>query len=62
MVRGILIVDDGQDQRTVMALLLRRQGYNVLTAENGEVALEKLSRENPGLVLLPALPVGELRI
>lgn len=52
MRKTILIVDDDEDQRTVMGLLLRRQGYEVLAAENGEVALEKVRREDPGLVLL----------
>lgn len=52
MKKPVLIVDDDEDQRTVMGLLLRRQGHEVITAENGEVALEKVRREDPGLVLL----------
>jgi len=52
MKKPVLIVDDDEDQRTVMGLLLGRQGHEVITAENGEVALEKVRREDPGLVLL----------
>jgi len=52
MKKPVLIVDDDEDQRTVMGLLLRRQGHEVITAENGEVALEKVRRADPGLVLL----------
>jgi putative two-component system response regulator len=52
MGRGILIVDDDEDQRTVLAWLLRRQGFEAIAAENGQAALEMVAREEPDLVLL----------
>jgi two-component system, cell cycle sensor histidine kinase and response regulator CckA len=41
----ILIVEDEVMVRTVAERALTRHGYNVLTAENGEAALEILTRE-----------------
>ncbi|HEY7886164.1 MAG TPA: EAL domain-containing protein [Cellvibrionaceae bacterium] len=47
-----LIVDDHPFQRKVQSLILREEGYNVETAENGETALTLLVKLKPQLVLL----------
>jgi DNA-binding NtrC family response regulator len=42
---SILVVDDEQSQRTILQRILKREGYDVETAENGEVALEKIEKK-----------------
>jgi PAS domain S-box-containing protein len=48
----ILVVDDDDDVRTLVVAMLEELGYRVTAAENGEVALELLSRESPFDLLL----------
>jgi CheY-like chemotaxis protein len=49
----ILVVDDDEAIRNVIADLLREQGYEVTTAENGAVALLQMGDgHHPDLVLL----------
>src|SRR5688572_15693160 len=52
--KTILVVDDTEDIRDLVCTWLRRAGYGVVEAENGEVALELMARmtEPPCLVLL----------
>jgi signal transduction histidine kinase len=47
----ILLVDDEEDIREVLAIALADMGYNVLTAENGRRALELFREKNPMIVL-----------
>ena len=42
MKRSILIVDDDEDQRRVLELLLKHFGHEVITAAEGTAALEKV--------------------
>ncbi|MEO0238846.1 MAG: response regulator [candidate division WOR-3 bacterium] len=48
----ILLVDDEPDIRAVYGEMLRREGYDVVTAENAEEALYKISTEQVDLVIL----------
>jgi cyclic di-GMP phosphodiesterase len=48
----ILVVDDEPANRYLMEALLEPQGYTVLTAENGEEALESFGKHQPDLLLL----------
>jgi len=41
----ILVVDDEPSMRELLAIVLRREGYDVLLAENGRAAIETLERE-----------------
>jgi two-component system response regulator PilR (NtrC family) len=41
----ILVVDDEQSLRELLAIVLRREGYEVLLAENGRVAVDIIERE-----------------
>ena len=48
----ILVVDDEASIVTMLAYNLKKEGYDVVTAEDGEVALETLMRsEKPDLLL-----------
>lgn len=52
---SLLIVDDNEANRTLLARRLRRQGYTVSLAENGRQALEKLRARCFDLVLLDVI-------
>ncbi len=49
--RRILVVDDEENIRLVLRTLLRRNGYEVETAESGENALELLEKFGPDVIL-----------
>ncbi|MDR2057146.1 MAG: sigma-54 dependent transcriptional regulator [Dysgonamonadaceae bacterium] len=48
----ILIADDEAKIRKIMALLLRNEGYEVLTVDNGLSAVEEVERFHPDVTLL----------
>ncbi len=47
----ILVVDDERSMRELLAIVLRREGYEVLLAENGREAVEALEREPVDLLI-----------
>jgi len=47
----ILVVDDERSMRELLAIVLRREGYEVLVAENGRTAIELLEREPVDLLI-----------
>jgi len=47
-----LLVEDNNEVRTVIQRQLRKQGWYVVSAENGRIGLEVLERERPDVVLL----------
>jgi len=49
---SVLVVDDNEALRALMAEFLRVHGFNVSTASDGQTALYELSRQPPDLVLL----------
>ena len=51
----ILVVDDLEDNRSVLERRLRRQGHSVVSATGGHAALDLLARERFDLVLLDVL-------
>ncbi|MBI4743036.1 MAG: response regulator [Betaproteobacteria bacterium] len=57
-VKKILIVDDSPTERYFMVELLTKNGYQVLTAENGEEGIEKARSELPDLVLMDVVMPG----
>jgi CheY-like chemotaxis protein len=50
--RPILVVEDDDDIREFIELALRDEGYAIITAPNGAVALERVEREDPLAILL----------
>lgn len=49
---SVLVVEDEQDTRDLLALVVSRAGYSVRTAENGQEALDLLQTIQPSLILL----------
>jgi two-component system, OmpR family, alkaline phosphatase synthesis response regulator PhoP len=54
----ILIVDDEREIRELLRYNLEKQGYQVLTAQDGEEGLERIFATHPDLVLLDLLLPG----
>lgn len=52
MVRKLLIADDDPASRELLREILEAQGYQVVEAEDGQAALNKIEEERPDLVLL----------
>jgi PleD family two-component response regulator len=48
----ILVVDDEEHIRRILKFQLEKSGYQVVVAENGEIALQLVRREAPDLILL----------
>jgi two-component system, OmpR family, alkaline phosphatase synthesis response regulator PhoP len=48
----ILLVDDHPDIVRLLQMSLRNEGHTILSASNGEEALDKIRSERPDLVLL----------
>ena len=47
----ILVVDDERSMRELLAIVLRREGYDVVLAENGRAAVEVLERDPIDLLI-----------
>lgn len=54
----VLLVDDAPDNRLMMSLYLRRSGVEILTARNGEEALQITASMLPDLVVLDLTTTG----
>src|SRR4030042_1527801 len=55
MADKILIVEDDVNLLETIRYNLRKEGYDVVTAGDGEQALEVARRENPGLLILDVM-------
>src|SRR3954451_11069083 len=51
----ILVVDDNADNRDLLALMLRRQGYEAVTAASGAEALAAVMADPPAAILLDVM-------
>ena len=51
----ILVVDDNEMNRDMLSRRLKRQGYEVAMAENGQTALDMLHKGDYALVLLDVM-------
>ena len=48
----VLVIDDAEDIRTLIAIVLKPLGYDVLLADNGWTGLELYRREHPDVIVL----------
>ncbi len=56
--KSILVVDDEPKILEVVSALLKKKGFRVLSAENGQMALDIFNRENITLVILDLMMPG----
>lgn len=54
----ILLIDDEDDIREILSYNLEREGFQVLTAENGKKGIELAFAEKPDLILLDVMMPG----
>jgi len=55
MAQSILIVDDAPNIVLSLEFLMKQEGYEVFAVDNGEEALDFLSRYKPDLILLDVM-------
>ena len=48
----VLVIDDDQNFRIYLKKVLEKDNWSVDEAENGEIALEQIAKDKPGLILL----------
>jgi len=62
--KTVLVVDDDEDIRESVRMILRINGYRVITAVDADDCLDKLGLETPDLILLdimmPGRPVSDV--
>ena len=51
----VLIVDDEKDVTEELGVMLKKKGFEVVTANSGKEALEKVKEEKPDVVLLDVM-------
>ena len=57
--KQILIVDDNLELRDALSDYLSKSGFNVISAENGEVMWRQLQHNNPDLIILDIMMPGD---
>ena len=57
-IKKILVVDDSPTERLALTELLTRNGYQVVTASNGEEAIARSKQEIPDLILMDVVMPG----
>ena len=50
--RTVMIVDDNHSLRSITSIMLEKQGLHVIQAENGQLALQTLEKEDVDLILM----------
>ncbi len=58
-IKNILLVDDSKTELYFVSDLLKKQGYAVRTAENGEEAMRRLEEQTPDLILMDVVMPGQ---
>jgi pilus assembly protein CpaE len=58
MAEKILIIDDDVDTLKLVGLMLQKQSYQIVAANNGLQGLEQAENENPDLILLDVMMPG----
>ena len=59
MTHKLLVADDEPNIVISLEYLMKREGYDVLVATDGDQALEMIQRERPALVLLDVMMPGK---
>ncbi|HSU26338.1 MAG TPA: response regulator [Pyrinomonadaceae bacterium] len=58
MAKNVLVVEDYEDVRTMMKIMVQLYGYNVVEARDGVEAIEKVKQHCPDLILMDiAMPL-----
>ena len=60
--KKILIADDEPDILEIISFNLQTEGYEVITAKNGDEALEKAKQHKPDLIILDVMMPGKTGI
>lgn len=55
MSKKVLVVDDNQDAINILSAILKKAGYLVGVAKDGQEALQKLNSDVPALILLDVM-------
>ncbi|HTC01172.1 MAG TPA: response regulator transcription factor [Ferruginibacter sp.] len=58
-VKKILIADDEPDILEILQFNLQREGYTVITAKNGDEAIEQAKKHQPDLIILDIMMPGK---
>jgi twitching motility two-component system response regulator PilH len=58
-IQKILLVDDSKTELHFLCDLLRKRGYTVRTAQDGEEAMRRLGEEKPDLILMDVVMPGQ---
>ena len=58
MAARILVIEDEPENRLLIGLVLRNEGYDVLEAEDGTAGLVAAERHRPDLILLDVMMPG----
>jgi twitching motility two-component system response regulator PilH len=58
-IQKILLVDDSKTELHHLSEILRKRGFVVRTAENGEEAMRRLEEEKPDLILMDVVMPGQ---
>jgi twitching motility two-component system response regulator PilH len=57
-VKKVLLVDDSPTDQMVVIRILASQNFDIVTASNGEEAIEKAKRESPDCILMDVVMPG----
>lgn len=57
-IKKILVVDDSPTERHVLTELLTKNGFHIITAENGEQAVAVAKEQLPDLILMDIVMPG----
>ncbi len=57
-IKKVLVVDDSPTDQHLLTQLLQKNGYTVVTANNGEEGVRKAKSEKPDLVLMDIVMPG----
>ena len=52
MAQRVLVVDDHDDARELLAVIVEARGYSVATAANGRLAVEEARRARPDVIIM----------